>query len=117
VSLGEPKPLLILFAWLFAKERHLDKYRALYLERGFDVLTIKVNVRDFLIPQSGSQQIAAHIVRFLAERQNLYRAYIFHAFSVGAYQMGELFVLLQKETHKQAENETKVLLKGIIASH
>ncbi|KAJ6221946.1 hypothetical protein RDWZM_000491 [Blomia tropicalis] len=113
-SIGQQRPLLILFAWLFAKERHLDKYRTLYMERGFDILTIKVNVRDFLIPQSGSQQIAAYIVKFLEERRPKYRAYIFHAFSVGAYQMGELFVLLEKEVNKQANSDTKTMLKGII---
>ena len=82
------------------------------MDKGFDVLTIKVNVRDFLIPQSGSQQIAALIVRFLSELRAKYRAYIFHAFSVGAYQMGEVFVLLSKETHKQAQSDTRNMLKG-----
>lgn len=106
------RPLLILFAWLFAQERHLDKYRILYMERGFDVLTIKVNVWDFLVPQSGSQRIAAYIVRFMIEQRHKYRAYIFHAFSVGAYQMGELFVCLSKEINKQAQGETQTMLKG-----
>lgn len=108
------RPLLILFAWLFAQERHLDKYRILYMERGFDVLTIKVNVWDFLIPQSGSQKIAAYIVRFMIEHRHRYRAYIFHAFSVGAYQMGELFVCLGKEINKQTQGETRNMLKGIV---
>ena len=90
----------------------MDKYRILYMERGFDVLTIKVNVWDFLIPQSGSQKIAAYIVRFMIEHRHRYRAYIFHAFSVGAYQMGELFVCLGKEINKQTQGETRNMLKG-----
>lgn len=104
---------MIIFAWLFAKERHLDKYRLLYLDKGFDVLTVKVNVKDFLLPQAGTQQIAANIVRFVLERQHKLRALLFHAFSVGAYQLGEIFVLLKKECNKQAGATIRNLLKGL----
>lgn len=104
--------LLILFAWLFAKQRHLDKYRALYMAQGFDVLTVIVNVRDFLLPATGSHRIAAQIIGFLRQHQHEYGHYIFQAFSVGAYQVGELFVMLQKERNKELLAETKSRLKG-----
>lgn len=104
---------MIIFAWLFAKERHLDKYRSLYLEKGFDVLSVKVYVKDFLIPQSGSQQIAANVIRFIMSNQDRYQSIILHAFSVGAYQLGELFVLLNKDCYKHARIVFEKALKGI----
>lgn len=106
--------LLILFAWLFAKQRHLDKYRALYMAEGFDVLTVVVHVRDFLLPPTGSQRIAAQIIRFLRRHQHEYSDYIFQAFSVGAYQAGEVYVMLHKDRNKELLAETKKRLKGLL---
>lgn len=110
----ETKSLLVLFAWLFAKERHLDKYRELYIEQGFDVLTIKVNVKDFIIPSVGTQVIAADVLRFIDENADYYQNLVFHAFSVGAYQLGEVFVLLKQEHNKKLKNTARQLLKGNI---
>lgn len=106
--------LLILFSWLFAKQRHLDKYRALYMAEGFDVLTVTIYVRDFLLPPTGSHRVAALIIRFLRRHQHEYSDYIFQAFSVGAYQAGELYVMLHKERNKEVLAETKKRLKGLV---
>lgn len=101
-----------MFAWLFAKERHLDKYRRLYMEQGFDILTIKVNVKDFIIPVVGSQVIASQALQFIKEHEKIYCSLVFHAFSVGAYQMGELLVMLNQEHNKEVKNIARKLLKG-----
>jgi hypothetical protein len=111
----EKRPLLVLFAWLFAKDRHLDKYRNLYLERGFDVLTVKIAVSDFLIPSRGSQVVAQNIVDFLKNNDSQYPTFIFHAFSVGAYQMGEVFVRLKKDENKPILGKTQQSLKGLVS--
>lgn len=110
------KSLLVLFAWLFAKERHLDKYRSFYLKQGFDILTITVNVRDFIVPPLGSQVIAANVVRFIVEHSDHYESIMFHAFSVGAYQMGEVFVHLNREESKISKSVVGKLLKGTVRS-
>jgi len=111
---AERRRLVVIFAWLFAKERHLDKYRALYMERGFDILTVKEQVKDFLIPSNGSHRIAHHIVRFIGERAANYDSLLFHAFSVGAYQLGEVLVMLGKERCKAYEAAVRPILKGMI---
>ncbi|KAF7490311.1 Transmembrane protein 53-A [Sarcoptes scabiei] len=108
------KSLLVLFAWLFAKERHLDKYRSFYLKQGFDILTITVNVRDFIVPPLGSQVIAANVVRFIVEHSDHYESIMFHAFSVGAYQMGEVFVHLNREESKISKSVVGKLLKALV---
>ena len=36
------RPLVLLFSWLLAKGKHLQKYREMYLDEGFDVKTIQV---------------------------------------------------------------------------
>lgn len=110
----EKRPLLVLFAWLFAKDRHLDKYRNLYIQRGFDVLTVKIQVSDFLIPRRGSHVVAKNIVNFLKDSQ--YPIFIFHAFSVGAYQMGEVFVQLRKDENQSMLGITQQSLKGITSN-
>ena len=112
VDRDEKRPLLVLFAWLFAKERHLDKYRKLYIEKGFDVLTVKIQVLDFLIPSRGSHVVAQNIVDFLREHDTKYPTFIFHAFSVGAYQMGEVFVHLKKGQNQSVLDKTQQSLKG-----
>nr|XP_027205652.1 transmembrane protein 53-A-like isoform X3 [Dermatophagoides pteronyssinus] len=114
VEKSPKKSLLVLFAWLFAKERHLDKYRRLYMEQGFDILTIKVNVKDFIIPVVGSQVIASQALQFIKEHEQIYCSLVFHAFSVGAYQMGELLVMLNQEHNKEVKNIARKLLKGMI---
>jgi len=112
VETDEKRPLLVLFAWLFAKERHLDKYRKLYIQKGFDVLTVKIQVLDFLIPSRGSHIVAQNIVDFLRDHDSKYPTFIFHAFSVGAYQMGEVFVHLRKYENQTVLDKTQQSLKG-----
>ena len=43
---GEVRPLVVLFGWLLAKSRHLDKYGELYHQHGADVITVKLEVME-----------------------------------------------------------------------
>ena len=43
---SENRPLVLLFGWMLAKQRHLDKYANLYHSKGFDVLTLQVYHRQ-----------------------------------------------------------------------
>lgn len=88
------KPLAIILSWMLAKENHIDKYRSMYLTRGFDVLTVSVVPKDLLFPVSGSQVIASNVLDYILSN-NEYDRVILHAFSVGAYMMGEMFVKLR----------------------
>ena len=117
--LGENKnkkttKLLILFGWLFSCEQHLDKYRSLYLKRGFDVLSVRLNLLEFLWPRAGSKQIASKLARFLFENYCKYDSIIFHAFSIGCYQLGELLLMFNDyEENKDSKNFSKLYQEHI----
>ncbi|CAG2117264.1 unnamed protein product, partial [Medioppia subpectinata] len=80
------RPLVVLLTWLMAQDKHVDKYSNLYLEKGFDVLTVKTNPFDLLFPTIGSRKIAQNCVTVLQKELTQYSSVILHAFSVGAYQ-------------------------------
>ena len=44
---GEVRPVVVLFGWLLAKSRHLEKYGELYRHQyGADVITVKLEVME-----------------------------------------------------------------------
>lgn len=51
------RPLVVLFGWLLAKRRHLNKYGNLYLSKGFDVLSVQVPPAQILWPTSAQKKI------------------------------------------------------------
>jgi hypothetical protein len=90
------RPLVVFFAWMLAKEPHLEKYRNLYFKRGFDVLTVKTSPLELLLPRRGSQVVAKNVMNFVNEVYDQYSEIVIHAFSVGGYQFGEVLVQLER---------------------
>ncbi|CAG2174105.1 unnamed protein product, partial [Oppiella nova] len=110
------RPLVVLLTWLMAQDKHVDKYSNLYLQKGFDVLTVKTNPFDLLFPTIGSRKIAQNCVTALQKELTQYSSVILHAFSVGAYQFGEILLEMQ-EQDKQVADKTQQLedrIKGIV---
>ena len=105
--------LVLLFGWLYSKEQHLEKYRKIYFEKGFDVLTIKTTVKDILIPVLGSQVVAQRMLDFLKAHQS-YDNIIVHLFSVGSYQLGEVLVKMNNIENKDLFDNFQSKLKGIV---
>lgn len=111
--------LIVMLSWLLAKENHIMKYRSLYFDHGFDVLTVKTKPYKFLIPPLGSQIIAGNLLNFLRKNvPNTYSNVIIHSFSIGAYLFGEFLVHLEREMRKRPDDESVLMLrdsiKGII---
>ncbi|CAN7999133.1 unnamed protein product, partial [Ixodes hexagonus] len=92
---GRSNPLAILMAWMAAKDVHLQRYQKLYLDQGFDVLTVKTHLLQFALPKKDDQHVAEKVLDFLLENPS-YTNLVVHAFSVGGYQMGEILVRLGK---------------------
>jgi len=114
---SSPKTLIILFGWLFSNDRHLDKYRHLYLDRGFHVLSVRVHLRDFLLPKSGCKLTAHHLVAYLTANHTQFESIFFVSFSIGCYQLGELFMLLnqnENEEHRRLKSILTGKIRGII---
>uniref|UniRef100_A0A6G1S4J9 Transmembrane protein 53 n=2 Tax=Aceria tosichella TaxID=561515 RepID=A0A6G1S4J9_9ACAR len=103
--------LVVLLSWLEAKEKHIEKYRQFYLDRGFDVLNVKTSPWDLLLPNVGARKISEDFVRFMVEKQ--YSNVVVHGFSVGGYMFGRFLLEMDKF---ESELRGKLLnsIRGII---
>ena len=106
--------LAVLFAWMLAKEKHLERYRNLYFRRGFDVLTVTTSPLELLLPEKGSQPIAKNVLNFMNDQITNYPEIVIHAFSVGGYQFGEVLVEMAKETNLHILRNMSKAIKGLI---
>ncbi|XP_078580439.1 uncharacterized protein LOC144864340 isoform X2 [Branchiostoma floridae x Branchiostoma japonicum] len=79
----ESRPLVLLFGWLGAKPRGLDRYRDIYTGRGYDVLTVQGKLSHFTWPPRAVT--FTHDLLTLLQKQLSERRLVVHAFSVGAY--------------------------------
>ncbi|XP_077994861.1 transmembrane protein 53-like [Glandiceps talaboti] len=89
------KPIVLLFSWMAAKQKHLERFADYYLNRGCDVLTIKTTPMQLLIPRKGTQVIAENVVQFVQQEEYRNRPLFVHAFSVGAYLYSEVLIKMQ----------------------
>lgn len=103
--------LVVLMSWLEAKEKHIEKYRQFYLDRGFDVLNVKTSPMDLLLPSIGSKKISQDFVRFLVEKQ--YSDVVLHGFSVGGYMFGQVLLDIDKQ-EEQVKDKLLQSIRGLI---
>uniref|UniRef100_A0A182XC94 Uncharacterized protein n=1 Tax=Anopheles quadriannulatus TaxID=34691 RepID=A0A182XC94_ANOQN len=90
------KPLVFIFAWLQASEKHLAKYADFYLDQGFEVLCVHITPWQLVWPVNGSQKVAADVVKFLTNNA-FPEGIVIHGFSVGGYLWGECLVKLHAD--------------------
>lgn len=106
------RPLLLLFAWMLSKDKHIEKYRQFWYERGFDVMTVRTSPMDLLLPAVGGARIASTVFDFLTHIQPRYDQVLVHAFSVGGYQLSEFMFKLMGEI-KKGDARAELLMKSI----
>ncbi|WAR02360.1 TMM53-like protein [Mya arenaria] len=94
-----PRPLILLFGWLFAKPAHLKKYSDFYAEHGFDVLTAKLTLAQLLRPKK-VQRVMTHLLDLCHEGPRQEQPLLCHALSVGGYMYGELLTSLARDMEK-----------------
>ncbi|XP_031765100.2 uncharacterized protein LOC113512027 [Galleria mellonella] len=83
------KPLCVMINWLLARQKHVMKYAKLYLEQGFDVLSVSCTPWQLMWPVKGSQLIAKDLLKFMSTNVNSHPL-VLHGFSVGGYIWGEV---------------------------
>ncbi|GFN76143.1 transmembrane protein 53-like protein [Plakobranchus ocellatus] len=98
----QPRPLILLFGWMLAKQRHLDKYGNLYHSKGFDVLSLKMRPAQVLIPQR-AQATVEQLLKLLLTPELRSRPIMIHGFSVGGYMYGEYLVKLEQHAKVYAD--------------
>ncbi|XP_073812485.1 transmembrane protein 53-like lethal (2) k09913 isoform X1 [Musca autumnalis] len=92
-------PLVLMMAWLMAKQKHLKKYAEIYTELGFDVMVVHITPWQLLWPVKGTQVVASETIKFL-ENNKSYAPIVVHGFSVGAYQMGEIMLQMSRDMER-----------------
>ncbi|XP_028896954.1 uncharacterized protein LOC105213455 [Zeugodacus cucurbitae] len=92
-------PLVLMMAWLMAKQKHLRKYAQIYTDIGFDVVIVHVTPWQLLWPVKGTQVVAADTLKFL-ENNISYAPIVVHGFSVGAYQLGEVMLQMARNIER-----------------
>lgn len=89
------KPLCIMINWLLARQKHVMKYATLYLEQGFDVLSVSCTPWQLMWPLKGSQLVAGDLLKFITSNETDHPLVV-HGFSVAGYMWGEVFVQVMK---------------------
>lgn len=105
------RKLVVLMSWLEAKEKHIDKYRHFYLERGFDVINVKTSPWDILLPNHCAKQISEDCVKFLIEKQ--YKDVLYHGFSVGGFMFGQVMLHIQRQ-EPEIRNKLINSIRGMV---
>lgn len=54
-NMNRNKPLVIMMCWLMAKPKHILKYADLYVNNGFDVISVRITPWQLLWPAKGTQ--------------------------------------------------------------
>ncbi|XP_046809326.1 uncharacterized protein LOC111688166 [Lucilia cuprina] len=101
-------PLVLMMAWLMAKQKHLKKYAEIYTELGFDVMVVHITPWQLLWPVKGTQVVAAETLKFL-ESNKSYEPIVLHGFSVGAYQFGELMLQMSRDMDRYSHILNRII--------
>ncbi|KAK9497589.1 hypothetical protein O3M35_004288 [Rhynocoris fuscipes] len=103
---SDSKPLVVMFPWLLARQKHVKKYYDIYISRGYDVLSVSITPWQFFWPLSGSQVVAERLIDYLnkCSRDKL----VIHGFSVGAYLWGECLVKFNADLPKYSDLITRI---------
>ncbi|CAH1259232.1 Hypp2200 [Branchiostoma lanceolatum] len=97
--LTDDRPLVLLFSWLYASRKVLDKHRVLYHRRGYDVLTVRGDPRYAFSPTGFAKNIAIDALKFLKAEANPKQPLLLHTVSVG----WAPYVMLLKNARDDAE--------------
>jgi hypothetical protein len=112
------KPLIIVFGWLGAKRKNIEKYSKLYVNQGFDTL-------DYLTPatvtwfpkqipkltQRISNEIIEHYQKLTEKNNTDNRKIVFHTLSLNGF-FTYLMLLRHLQTN-EGESSSKFLLSSI----
>lgn len=91
----EEKRLVLLFCWMYAKRKDIYKYADIWLQKGFDVLVLRVTPWKCLWPIIGVQAVATDLLKFLDSNRS-YSKIIVHGMSIGGYTWSETMVKMAK---------------------
>ncbi|XP_006812992.1 transmembrane protein 53-like [Saccoglossus kowalevskii] len=80
------RPLVLMFTWMSAKRRYIEKYVDLYTSKNADVLVVKMDPVNLVWPSTG-QTVVIDLLNYLEKGE---QPIIIHSFSVGGHLYGEM---------------------------
>lgn len=111
---SQKRPLTVLIAWTEAKEKHVAKYRELYLNRGIDVLTVATRLFDPIFAQREYKKVAQSLADILLIQEE-YDTIIFHLFSQGFSQYADMLRNIKRRANGDTMLEhIKTRVHGVI---
>lgn len=102
------RPLVLLFGWLLANPRHLNKYANLYHSKGYDVLVQQTKPLDILLPRK-CQESMDNLLAILVKNNMNKKPILIHGFSVGAYVYGEMLVKMYEQQDRWERVQKRVV--------
>ncbi len=102
-------PLVLLFPWLEAPQKAVDKYLELYNDKGWDVLLVRSSAKHFLWP-SNAKQVVQELLEYVSSKEVLQERtdFIVHSMSIGAFIYTVTFIELQEHAKKYQEFTRKL---------
>jgi alpha/beta superfamily hydrolase len=104
---SEGRPLTIMLCWLMAKNNAVNKYANFYLDKGFDVMTVRITPAQLLLPTSANRVIKDELMPLLKNCDH--KQSLIHGFSVGGY----VFAQMLRLAHEQPEQYKEVVQKMV----
>lgn len=105
------RPLAVVIAWLGAKQKHVDKYKKIWTDRGFDVISISINAADLLFPKQRAIPRVNNLLQTMYEltSSGRHQEVVMHCFSVGGYIFGEMVhQLTNEQTRKEIQGDNHI---------
>ncbi|OXA47520.1 transmembrane protein 53-A-like [Folsomia candida] len=96
---SEGRPLTIILPWFMAKKKAVEKYAKVYLDKGFDVLTIGMSGAHLFLPSLYEPIITREILATLLSSDHDEK--IVHSFSAGGF----VFTRIQKHAELSPHGE------------
>ncbi|XP_074656430.1 uncharacterized protein LOC141909732 [Tubulanus polymorphus] len=102
------RPLAIIYKWLRARPKDVWKYEELYLDRGFDVLTTGIAIKELLYRPSVIKR-TDDIIEAVNRPSLSSRKILIHSLSIGGYLVGELRYRLLGNPTRAAEVGERII--------
>ncbi|KAJ8024013.1 Transmembrane protein 53-B [Holothuria leucospilota] len=103
------RPLVLILSWLAAKQQHISKFSRLYLGSGCDVLVVKLNTAQLLLPKKGVQKVAENVVNIIQKEEFKERPLLVYGFSTGGYFYSEIIQKMQQAEKVRGEITNRIM--------
>ncbi|XP_077994570.1 uncharacterized protein LOC144448264 [Glandiceps talaboti] len=99
------RPTVLMFTWMSAKRRYINKYVDVYTSKGYDVLVVKMDPINLVWPSTG-EAVAQQVLDYIEKREN---SLIIHSFSVGGHIFGEMLHKMEKKPERYVGVRSRIV--------